>query len=481
MLNVKLTSINADPAEGTTFVQYYQMWREREKIVASGDEEKLKEFDEDDRTRNAHLGNMTQRQFALLTEYHSLPKKEQKQFIEEHPEIGLDPRDEWLRSHPEDNAKLAVWGKAKLLTMKAYDYMNQMIKDLDIPDSGLPALTLPPKGSVDNYFAREEAGKEYGYNSAEAKLIVAKDDVLREWLGLQPISTPIKSLELQVKWREESDKRDAWGDRDSEMYIEDDDARQEAYDKQYADNPEFRDDMRSVEGYGFGFSADQVGNYVEYYNLPEKGYQQERYLLEHPEFYEAMIELKGKVPFDEGYKVPDAKYDEIYSEWEELFEQYDNVTGTESERELVREALLNDNPEFRKARRRREAYGKFIPEAQIEDYVDYYEIPPKSSDEWYATYSNVPYYEDDWFLMEHPEFYKIMIDPEIMGEAAWQPRDFSKVPTREVFKQYRKYLGLETPKARLWYRCSNKDLDDWLHTAKGLKRAYGTDRCLFNQ
>jgi len=483
MPNVKLTSINIDPAQGYTLNDYYQMWQDREKLVAAGDEKALEEFDSDDITKYAFLGNMTQSQFALLIEYHLLPEKEQKQFIKDNPEIGLDPVEEWIKSHPEDNAKLAVWGKAKLLSKEAYDYMQKMIADLDIPDSGLPEMTLPPKGSVDGYFAYVEAGKEYGYNSAEAKIPLAKDDVLRQWLELQPVTTPIESLELQVKWRDESDLRDDWGDRDSPLYIEDDTERQAKYDEQYAGNPEFRDDMRRVEGYGFRFPGDQIENYVEYYNLSEKGYEQERYLLEHPEFYQSMIDLKDKVPFDKGYKVPDAKYDEIYHEWEELFEQYDNVTGTESERDITREAILRDNPEFRKARRRREAYGRYIPADQVEDYVGYYEIPPKSSDDWYVNHPNESYYEDDWYLMEHPEFYKVMIDPAILGDDAWNPdnRNFPDVPTRDVYKKYRRYVEMETPKSRLWFRCQNEDLDDWLHDAKGLKRAYGTDRCNFNQ
>jgi len=489
MPNVKLTSINTDPNKGYTLTDYYQMWQDREKIIASGDTGKLNEFDADDITKYAFLGNMTQSQYALLIEYHLLPEKEQKQFLESHPEIGIDHRDEWLKSHPEDNARLAVWGKAKLLSKEAYDYMQKMIKELDIPESGLPEMTLPPEGSVEGYFEYREAGNEYGYNSAEAKLPLVKDDVLRKWLGLQPITTPIESLELQVKWRDESDKRDAWGNRESPLYIVDDGERQTKYDEQYANNPDFRDDMRRVEGYGYEFPDDQIENYVEYYNLPEKGYEQERYLianggedLANPTgFYKAMIDLKDKVPFDLDYKVPDAQYDVISHEWEELFEEYENVIGTESERELAREAILRDNPEFRKARRRREAYGKFIPEERVEDYVEYYEIPPKSSDDWYDRNTSEVYYEDDWFLMEHPEFYAIMIDPEIMGEDAWQPRNFEGVPTRDVFKKYKRYKDMESVKSRLWYRCHNEELDDWLVDVKGLVPAYGTDRCLFNQ
>ena len=105
--NEKLVRLNADPAEGTTIAQYRLMWLEREKLVAAGDkaewtirelqpdgtykkvtykgEEALKVFDQDERTRNAHLGNFSQRQFSLLNQYWAItdPKK-QAEFLEKH-------------------------------------------------------------------------------------------------------------------------------------------------------------------------------------------------------------------------------------------------------------------------------------------------------------------------------------------------------------------------------------------------------------
>ncbi|KKK48363.1 hypothetical protein LCGC14_3145870, partial [marine sediment metagenome] len=131
----KLVSLNADPVKGPTFADYYKMWRDREKIVASGDEEKLKEFDQDERTRNAEMGNFSQRQFALLMEYWTITDKDkQAEFLKEHEaEIGIKPRDEYLRSHPKENAQLAIWGQAKLLTREAFNEFNRLAKELDIP------------------------------------------------------------------------------------------------------------------------------------------------------------------------------------------------------------------------------------------------------------------------------------------------------------------------------------------------------------
>ncbi|KKL23420.1 hypothetical protein LCGC14_2425540, partial [marine sediment metagenome] len=46
-----------------------------------------------------------------------------------------------------------------------------------------------------------------------------------------------------AKYRAEIEQREAWGDKTSPDYIEDDDLRQDAYDKQFEDNPEFREEI----------------------------------------------------------------------------------------------------------------------------------------------------------------------------------------------------------------------------------------------
>ena len=109
----KLININADPEQGLTFKDYYDQWKEREKLVAAGDdavyvlkelqpdgkykdvtykgEDAVKAFDQDERTRNANLGNISQRQYALLMEYWAIEdKEEQAQFLQRHEaEIGI--------------------------------------------------------------------------------------------------------------------------------------------------------------------------------------------------------------------------------------------------------------------------------------------------------------------------------------------------------------------------------------------------------
>ena len=469
--NTALYRINSDPKEGDTFEEYYRQWQERQKIK---DPKQLAEFD--DLYPKAYLGNISRRELDLLRQYHSLDKKEQDAFLEAHPELKLNPRDEWLEANPKENAKLALWGQAKILSLEAYNELKRLIKELDIPDDAIAEFTLPPEGSVENYFKYMELGEQFGYNSAEVRLLLAEDDALREWLGREPIDTPVKSLEISVKYRELDDEYDAYGDRDSPQYIEDDDQRAEARTKLLEDNPDFRDDRYRRDAYSLGFSDNLIDSYVEYYNLPAKGFRQERYLLEHPDFYQSMIDLKDIVPFDPDYKVPAVQYDEIYEKWEDLFESYESVTGTTTEREKAREKILADNPQFAFDRQRRKAYGIFLPEEQVDTYAEFYTSKTLvKPDDWKYDF----WFEDDWFLLEHPEFYQAMVElyRTSDGKYGWKEfdndgnliRDFRKVPTRAVCQLYKTYLGIPAGTPRLDFRAKYPELEAWLVNVKGYK------------
>jgi hypothetical protein len=123
---------------------------------------------------------------------------------------------------------------------------------------------------------------------------------------------------------------------------------------------------------------------------------------------------------------------------------------------IARQQYLDAHPEFRDDRNRIKAMDAEFPEPLIEVWV-----------EWYA--ENRSGYEDDWWLMEHPEFYKAMYDLNIWTK----PRDFSKVPTKEVYSLYKIYQGLPTGKPRLNYRAKHPELDDWLVLAFGYKPVGG--------
>jgi len=380
-------------------------------------------------------GNIPSEYKALWLGYQGATDKES--FLEKHPELAKDWRAEYRLANPEDDARLALWGYGgKLQSMEAYNLVEKWGQELGIPLEQM-GLGLPPRSLIGNYFELNEIVRNTSGGSREAKLYKLENpDYLAfgvenlDWSDLADES--IDALRLQVKYKDLYSLYEAYGDRKSDQYIKDSKDRQATREKLLADNPEFRDDRRRVDAYQMNLPMELIENYVEFYSLPSSGFWRERYRLENSRFNESMIDLAGLVPFDPDYKVPDIRYDEIYENWKELFDAYDDVIGTETERKVARGKILADNPDFASDRRRREAYGKFVPEKHIETYVSYFEVPGKPDD--YP--KNVSYYEDDWFLMEHEDFYKIVY----LGIMGNKERDFSEVPTRKILNKYLTYL-----------------------------------------
>ncbi len=203
--NVRLIDINADPSEGTTFGQYRKMWEDREKIVASGDEKALKEFD--GRNKNAELGNISQQQFALLVEYHSiLDKGKQAEFFEEHKDELGNPRLRRIEGNAKENALLAMWGRTKVLSKQAFDGMKALAQSLDIPDNAIPPQNLPPDSSVEAYFKYQDIQGEFTGGSLEARLHRVQNPEFDEWgrevFGWQRIIDTEEEVTAKIKKRD---------------------------------------------------------------------------------------------------------------------------------------------------------------------------------------------------------------------------------------------------------------------------------------
>ncbi len=456
--NVPLYKINADPNKGDTFEEYYNQWRLPEDVRQDYE--------------HAYLGNFSRRQLDLLREYHSLDSKPKKDaFLEAHPELTLNPRDEWLKENPEDNAKLSLWGQAKILSLEAYNEVKKLAKELDVPDNAIPSFTLPPEGSVENYFKYLELGQEFGYNSAEVKLLMLEDDTLREWLDREPIDTPVESINISVKWRKLDDLYDSYSDKESPNYIKDDEERAEAREKLLTDNPEYADDRRRRDAYSIGLSEALIEDYVEWYKTPRKGHLDDWFLIEHRDFYNEMVRLEQLEERDLS-KVPDIKYKNLWSDWIELDEQWDaygdkdsdDYVSNEAVRELKRNWLLWGNPEYAQARRKREALELGFPEELLDTYVEYYWgfFDKEQADR--DTFEDM-WFEDDWWLMEHPEFEQAMLQlfKDSAGKYGWEnPIDYSLVPSREVWQLYKEYKGTPAGEARIEFRRKHPDLDAWL-------------------
>lgn len=357
---------------------------------------------------------------------------------EEIREIGKEPaqgqRDEWRALHPEDDARLAMWGfGGRIQTQEAYDLVKGWCKELGIPMEHL-STWLPPEEIAGTYFNYIDAVNEFGGNSAEARLIRLEDNAFQVWgkeaYDWEDIEAHIEALRVSVKWREMDNQYEALASEDRPTFLE--------------ANPEYADDRRRRDAYSLGLSENLIEDYVGWYKTSRKGYADDWFLMEHKDFYNEMVKLEQLEERDFS-KVPDIKWRGLWDKWVDLDEQYDALRGE------AREAFRDANPEYHKVLRRRDAVVAGFSEDLIEICVDWY-VNPRSG------------YEDDWFLMEHPEFYEKA--KELLG---WQERDFSKVPTREVYKLYEIYLGLPTGQPRFDYRAKHPALDDWLVLAKGYK------------
>ena len=441
--NEKLISINADPLKGTTFMQYHQMWLDREKIVASGDEKKLKEFDE--KYPNAELGNITQRQYALLMLYHLITdKKKQAEFLDAHPELSLNPRQEYLRTHPVENAELAIWGQASILTMEAYKEFKKLLTEYDIPDSAIPELTLPPEGSIDTHFKYEEMVSDGTHGSWEAKLLLLEDaeaakeagvQSYAEWHKLTLSDTPIAALELKTEkiYREtynklnDTDYLDTLDDKikDTDGLTERDRYRNKLKTTKIGDQTYIDIDRRITaieKGTDKAPIPDEIVNaYVAHMKIVDEtsGNSAEAKLnrYDNPAFNDFLMnadywgESKAKPlldpstskeeqmaqvaiwGIDKDWRKEDTWYDEGISE------KHKNIPNWEARDKAIadeRASYLAANTDYRKARRKREAYQKDIPEKYIENYVEYYELPEKGYSQEYYLFNHLNYYRDVW-------------------------------------------------------------------------------------
>jgi hypothetical protein len=211
--------------------------------------------------------------------------------------------------------------------------------------------------------------------------------------------------------------------------------------------------------------------YVGFYESSDKGYVKEHYRLDNPELDAVLTDPKimgnsvlSKV---DPTKIPDKRYDEIYTQFQPLFDQWDsygqgtspNYIANPDDRTKARDTLLAQNPDFKKARWEQDAYLLFIGQEKfVPDYLGYKDITDKGKPAG-QTY----WFEDDWYLLDHPEFYKTMVT-----NGQWQERDFSKVPPRDVYELYQIYDAIiGDPKtsranARLEFRRRNPKLDAWL-------------------
>jgi len=460
--DMKLIDINADTTIGkSTFEDYYNQWQKRGKIT---DERKLEDFDK--KYGKAHLGNISRRQLELLREYHKLTKPEQEKFLEGLSEVDrkslvTNAYTGWLKSNPKENALLAIWGQAKILTKDAYTEYNRLVRELDVVDSALPKLTLPPPTSIDTHFTYLDLVADNKGNSWEGQILLKKDDIAAKEAGVQsyvgwrskegePLElsdTPMASLEIKTElvFRETYNKIQDFSDKNSPDYkdneIKDangltarDRAVAEARATKIGDST-YRDIERKVEVIEKGTDEKPIDDklvtaHIEYMRMQDaEGIGSSTaevmlYRVDNPSYNDWRMDEdvwgdKALKPIEED-KIPiwriDAKWRDKDAEYEAIDPDAKNLeTGIRLRDEML---ALPKNEDYRKDRRRRNAYQLNLSGDVVEKYVDFYELPETG-------------YRRERYRMNNPDLDKVLTDRNTMGDSVMVPVDPAEVPAEE--------------------------------------------------
>ena len=398
------SEVNADPTEGDTFEELNRQFLD-----------KTVEYP------NQELGNFSRETLRLLREFHDLPPAEQPAFLEAHPELAVNPRQAWLEANSHENAVLALWGQAQVETRAAYDELRTLIKQLNIPETALPDLTLPPAAIADDWFAYGETGEEFGYNSAEVDLMLAQNEPLRDFLRRDLPDSPVAALELKVKHRKLFDIRDDYADPESAIYIESDEARSQANKLLREENPEWVADQRRIAAYDNEGTRRTADSWVRRGTIVDEfgggSSEAKTWLLDNPEIHQWALE--HELLTDDGQDWNEDVL-RLNAELAPMDEQYDDILGdnddgTQAER---RQDFLEANPAYADNRRRRNAHSLGFPDSLIETYVEYYNLPEKG-------------FARDRFRLENAPLDVALTDDSLMGDDAFVAIDPATIPDPE--------------------------------------------------
>ncbi len=322
------------------------------------------------------------------------------------------------------------------------------------------------KDLVEKWVEHGHISDEFGGNSAEAKVWLYDNRNVHQWALQKELLTSdtttwnINVLRLDVKWRGKDTEYQAILDRYSKFETKAQDEATKAFLAKPENKPYWLDRIRR-SGYELGLTdAPLVGSragektpmekWMEYGQLPKTGYYQDRYRAQNPDFERAVKMAspdywKGIV---DPSTIPDVQYDIITQQYKEKFAAYEETD------KAGKQKMKDADPEFAEAWTRRNAYSLLIGyEKYVPNYMEYYKIldADVSGDN----------YEDEWYLMEHPDFYEKMV-----AKRGWQRKDFDKVPSREVWRAYQTYRHLDKTLDKHRMRAHDLNLDVWLFNTK---------------
>jgi hypothetical protein len=184
--NVELRDLTKPDSSGDTITEYEKQWVERQRVTNLPD---LKAFDK--LYPNAYKGNITSEQSKLVKQYMALKTdREKTAFVTKNPLIKSNPRDEWLKSHPKENALLAVWSQSDVETIESYKAVRKLITELDIPENAINKK-IPPQDIAELYFKYKTEEAKPNISSETAFKLVSRSTTpelskkLGDWLEIK--------------------------------------------------------------------------------------------------------------------------------------------------------------------------------------------------------------------------------------------------------------------------------------------------------
>ena len=455
-----------------------------EKLTRDYWELPYKPFAKMDETDEAN-GEIPAEYYALWKEYQALKTDEQREaFLEQNPELAKDWRGEWRKNHPEDDARLALWGYGgKLQSMEAYELVEKWGAELGIPLEQM-GLGLPPRVLMPNYFEHANVVRQTSGGSVQAKLYKLEHPEFLEWgvenWGWSDLSDEnIDILRLRVNFETQFKEYDAYGDRKQiDVYIADDAMRAAEREKMlFTELPttgpgtlsDFGEAYYRKQAYGTGYSETNWDAFVEYSALPIWGFWQERFLLDpanegfYNEYLDEKIGKHFRVEVDANGKpviIPPQIRDEIYGTFYDQFVEWEKG-GLSDIRKAELHKLTINGMTFKEAWYTKEAYDIAFPDNTRDDYVEYFVndefAKPKGRDTPRGLW-----FEDDWWLLEHKEFYGAMYAMDIWKlDEKGEGRISEYTPTKEVWELFLIYDNLATEAERVKFRENHRDLQDW--------------------
>lgn len=320
---------------------------------------------------------------------------------------------------------------------------------------------------IEKWAERGKRVDQFSANSPQVKFYMLENQDALDWALEKELLTDdlsdesIDALRIRVDNQNLTDKYEALSDEfeDKKDPITGINPRDEAQKKFKAKNLKWVDDMRRVEMHEYSVDYPEATGLVE--EFVEYGKTVDEFSALSAEAMLYRYEHKGLETFgtkqspdgesltlwengvDES-RVPiwtiDRQYRKEDDEYQAILDKYEGAEETKATNAYL---YKNGQPtEYALKRYERDALDKDFP--MVKEYVEWHTNPKLKRPEGL----DAPWYEDDWYLIEHEGFHRALVKAGIFKKF----RDLGGVPSREIYGFYTEYLRKSSSASRLTYR-----------------------------